>query len=114
MGIVRIRSPAAENSAFVTAGRSGGKAGSPNPVGGLLQNSLRNYGALRPVEDRERERTPIGSGISANGDHLGRHGDGNLFGGDRPDIQVGHPEIVAFLLSLLSHLNDDQFLLVAD
>jgi hypothetical protein len=36
MGSVRIRSPVAEKIALVAAGRIGSKAGSPNPVGGLL------------------------------------------------------------------------------
>ncbi len=36
MGIVRIRSPVAAKIALAVAGMMGGKAGSPNPVGGLL------------------------------------------------------------------------------
>ena len=36
IGIVRIRSPVAVNIALQTAGRIGGNAGSPRPVGALL------------------------------------------------------------------------------
>ena len=36
IGSVRIRSPVAAKIAFAAAGMIGGKAGSPNPVGGLL------------------------------------------------------------------------------
>ena len=36
IGIVRMRSPVAAKIALHTAGKTGGNAGSPNPVGGLL------------------------------------------------------------------------------
>lgn len=36
IGIVRMRSSVAVNTAFAIAGRIGGSAVSPNPVGGLL------------------------------------------------------------------------------
>lgn len=36
IGIVRMRSPVAVNTAFAIAGRIGGNAGSPKPVGELL------------------------------------------------------------------------------
>jgi short chain dehydrogenase len=36
IGNVRMRSPVAVKIALLTAGKIGGKAGSPNPVGGLL------------------------------------------------------------------------------
>jgi hypothetical protein len=36
IGNVRMRSPVAVKIALLIAGRIGGKAGSPNPVGGLL------------------------------------------------------------------------------
>ena len=36
IGIVRMRSPVAVKIALQTAGRIGGRAGSPKPVGGLL------------------------------------------------------------------------------